>query len=74
MRALKRDENVHDAIQLAIQKSTQASLALLTGGQHSTLMAAWWVACIETGKHGGTVDTPVRISPDRVMRHQQVRL
>jgi CHAD domain-containing protein len=37
MRALKRDENVHDAIQLAIQKSTRASLALLTGGQNSTL-------------------------------------
>jgi hypothetical protein len=37
MRALKRDENVHDAIQLAVQKSTRASLALITSGENSTL-------------------------------------
>jgi CHAD domain-containing protein len=37
MRALKRDEKVHDAIQLIVQKSTHASVALLSGGRDSTL-------------------------------------
>jgi CHAD domain-containing protein len=36
MRALKRDESVHDAIQLVVKRSTRASLALLTGGENST--------------------------------------
>src|ERR1700737_1955581 len=37
MRALKRDEKVRDAIQLVVQKSTHASVALLSGIKGSTL-------------------------------------
>ena len=37
MRALKRDEKVHDAIQLVVQKSTHGSVALLGGHKGSTL-------------------------------------
>lgn len=37
MRALKRGEKVHDAIQLVVQKTTHASIALLSRGKGSTL-------------------------------------
>jgi CHAD domain-containing protein len=37
MCALKSEENVHDAIQLVVERSTRASLALLTDGKSSTL-------------------------------------
>jgi len=37
MRALRSEENVHDAIQLVVRRSTRASLALLTDGKSSTL-------------------------------------
>jgi len=37
MRALKRDEKVHDAIQLVVQKRTRSSVALLSGRKGSGL-------------------------------------
>ena len=37
MRALKRDEKVHDALQLIVQKSIQACLTALTADESSTL-------------------------------------
>jgi CHAD domain-containing protein len=37
MRALERDEKVHDALQLVVQKSTRASVGLLGGRKGSTV-------------------------------------